>query len=99
MALIRDIDGASASLQTMLETLVKMVLDLGIVALAEGIETEEHVDRARVLGATHGQGWLFGRPSATPLAVNGTGSLPAPRSTAATQDRVPAVLRPRREAC
>jgi EAL domain-containing protein (putative c-di-GMP-specific phosphodiesterase class I) len=34
----------------------------GALVLAEGIETEEHVIRARSLGATHGQGWFFGRP-------------------------------------
>jgi EAL domain-containing protein (putative c-di-GMP-specific phosphodiesterase class I) len=34
--------------------------------LAEGIETEEHLARARAVGATLGQGWLFGRPG--PLA-------------------------------
>ncbi len=39
MGLIRGIDQAAAARQTMLETLVKMVLDLGIVALAEGVET------------------------------------------------------------
>ena len=32
------------------------------IVLAEGIETLEHLDRARVLGAQLGQGWLFGRP-------------------------------------
>ena len=34
----------------------------GAVILAEGIETEEHLQRALALGATYGQGWLFGRP-------------------------------------
>ncbi|MCZ4491108.1 MAG: diguanylate cyclase [Conexibacter sp.] len=38
----------------------------GAMILAEGIETEEHVAIARTLGATLGQGWLFGRPA--PLA-------------------------------
>lgn len=38
----------------------------GALVLAEGIETEEHVFRARALGATHGQGWFFGRPGALP---------------------------------
>lgn len=32
--------------------------------LAEGIETQEHLDRALSLGATLGQGWLLGRPTA-----------------------------------
>jgi EAL domain-containing protein (putative c-di-GMP-specific phosphodiesterase class I) len=34
----------------------------GATLLAEGIETEEHLARARAIGATLGQGWLFGRP-------------------------------------
>lgn len=34
----------------------------GAVVLAEGIETEEHRERALALGATWGQGFLFGRP-------------------------------------
>ena len=34
----------------------------GAVVLAEGIETDEHLAMARALGATLGQGWLFGRP-------------------------------------
>ncbi|WP_051221338.1 diguanylate cyclase domain-containing protein [Conexibacter woesei] len=34
----------------------------GAHVLAEGIETEEHRLIARSLGATLGQGWLFGRP-------------------------------------
>ncbi len=38
----------------------------GAAILAEGIETEAHVSVARSLGATLGQGWLWGRPG--PLA-------------------------------
>lgn len=36
----------------------------GAVVLAEGIETDEHRVTALALGATYGQGWLFGRPEA-----------------------------------
>ncbi len=45
----------------------------GACLLAEGIETEQDLRRARELGATWGQGWLFGRPG--PLAA----ALPRPR--------------------
>jgi EAL domain-containing protein (putative c-di-GMP-specific phosphodiesterase class I) len=38
----------------------------GALVLAEGIETAAHLATARALGATLGQGYLFGRPSATP---------------------------------
>ena len=34
----------------------------GARVLAEGLETEAHVERALSLGATLGQGWKFGRP-------------------------------------
>jgi EAL domain-containing protein (putative c-di-GMP-specific phosphodiesterase class I) len=36
----------------------------GALLLAEGIETQAHLEAARSLGARFGQGWLFGRPSA-----------------------------------
>lgn len=38
----------------------------GAIVLAEGIESEAHLRRALALGATHGQGWLFGRPGPLP---------------------------------
>lgn len=38
----------------------------GALLLAEGIETEEHLLRARSVGATLGQGWHYGRPDALP---------------------------------
>ncbi|WP_415973957.1 EAL domain-containing protein [Rhodococcus sp. 077-4] len=36
------------------------------ILLAEGIETHRHLRRARALGATLGQGWMFGRPMPLP---------------------------------
>lgn len=35
----------------------------GATLVAEGIETPEHVEIARALGADYGQGWLYGRPT------------------------------------
>jgi diguanylate cyclase (GGDEF)-like protein len=40
----------------------------GALVLAEGIETEAHLATARALGATLGQGWLFGRPAPESVA-------------------------------
>ncbi|RFA12301.1 hypothetical protein B7R22_15965 [Subtercola boreus] len=37
--------------------------EFGAVVVAEGVETEQHVSQALALGATLGQGYLFGRPS------------------------------------
>jgi hypothetical protein len=34
----------------------------GARVLVEGLETDAHLERALALGATLGQGWLFGRP-------------------------------------
>jgi hypothetical protein len=44
----------------------------GAVILAEGIETEHQRERALAMGATLGQGWLFGRPGPL-LRRRGTG--------------------------
>ncbi|SNS72980.1 EAL domain, c-di-GMP-specific phosphodiesterase class I (or its enzymatically inactive variant) [Asanoa hainanensis] len=41
----------------------------GAQIVAEGVERHEHVDVARSLGATLGQGWLFGRPGPLPNAI------------------------------
>lgn len=46
----------------------------GAVILAEGIETEEHEQLARVFGATYVQGYRYGRPGPLPETV------PAPRA-------------------
>jgi diguanylate cyclase (GGDEF)-like protein/PAS domain S-box-containing protein len=48
----------------------------GAVVLAEGIEDERHLRVARALGATLGQGWLFGRPQPGPVAALEVGRLP-----------------------
>ena len=44
----------------------------GAVILAEGIENADHLRMAQAMGATLGQGWLFGRPSPG-LAAGPTG--------------------------
>ena len=40
----------------------------GALVLAEGIETEDHAQLALMMGASLGQGWLFGRPAPLPPA-------------------------------
>lgn len=49
-----------------LRSLAAMSRELGIVTLAEGVETEEEYGLAVAAGIPHGQGWHFGRPM--PLA-------------------------------
>ncbi|MET0227444.1 MAG: EAL domain-containing protein, partial [Actinomycetes bacterium] len=48
----------------------------GATILAEGIETPEHADIARAMGAVVGQGWLFGRPGPLPEAPGPVSWLP-----------------------
>ncbi|GAB3353366.1 hypothetical protein GCM10027300_19740 [Modestobacter lapidis] len=50
----------------------------GALVLAEGIEDAAHLRMARALGATLGQGWLFGRPAAVPAPGHRTAALPLP---------------------
>ena len=50
----------------------------GAAVLAEGIEDDHHLAMARALGATLGQGWLFGRPSDVPATDRPSGVLPPP---------------------
>ena len=45
----------------------------GCDVLAEGIETAEHVELARALGARLGQGWHLGRPAPLPDATRTAG--------------------------
>jgi EAL domain-containing protein (putative c-di-GMP-specific phosphodiesterase class I) len=62
ISLIRGIDRLESK-QRMLENLVGMAIDLGILPAAEGIETVEEADVCRQLGFRYGQGYLLGRPS------------------------------------
>jgi EAL domain-containing protein (putative c-di-GMP-specific phosphodiesterase class I) len=55
----------------------------GTTVLAEGIENAKHLERARQLGATLGQGWYFGRPAPLPA------TLPSPRRAVPLLDRTP----------
>ena len=47
----------------------------GALVLAEGIEDAAHLQMARALGATLGQGWLFGRPGTGAAAGQTIGQL------------------------
>jgi diguanylate cyclase (GGDEF)-like protein/PAS domain S-box-containing protein len=50
----------------------------GALILAEGIESEKHLAAARALGARLGQGWLLGRPAASPDRSRAEGRLVLP---------------------
>lgn len=63
IGLVRGIDMADESRLQMIRTLVKMVRDLDIKSLAEGIETEAEASMCRELGFQLAQGYYFGRPA------------------------------------
>jgi EAL domain-containing protein (putative c-di-GMP-specific phosphodiesterase class I) len=54
----------------------------GAVLLAEGIEDDAHLTMAQALGATLGQGWLFGRPAPGPVADRAVAELVLPHPAA-----------------
>lgn len=64
MRLIRDIHTAPESRRRMLGSLVRMVRELGVTPLAEGIEQAQEADVCRELGFQLFQGYYFGRPAA-----------------------------------
>ena len=55
----------------------------GAIVLAEGVEHDDHLRRARSMGATYGQGWHFGKPMALPATAAPDRPLPdVPRPVA-----------------
>lgn len=65
--MIMGLDRADASRKQMVESLVAMCRQLGIVTLAEGVETAAEADACRQCGFELMQGYHFGRPA--PLAA------------------------------
>lgn len=63
ISLIRSIDVAELSRRRMLKSLVDMVRELDIQALAEGIETPEEAEACVEIGFDLAQGYHFGRPA------------------------------------
>ncbi len=63
LALIRDIDRAPAQRQRMLASLVRMVQELGVQPLAEGMETEGEAKTCVELGFQLNQGFYYGVPA------------------------------------
>ena len=63
ISLIRGLDAADASRRRMIEALVRMVRELDIAALAEGIETAAEAAVCREIGFDLAQGFHYGRPA------------------------------------
>jgi EAL domain-containing protein (putative c-di-GMP-specific phosphodiesterase class I) len=63
ISLIRQIHLAPKRLCQMISTFIKVAHDLGIAALAEGIECYEEAEVCQKLGFDLAQGFYFGRPA------------------------------------
>lgn len=63
IGLIRDIDKRSAQQQQLVASLVRMVREIGIVALAEGVERDQEAEMCRELGFELAQGFFYGKPA------------------------------------
>jgi EAL domain-containing protein (putative c-di-GMP-specific phosphodiesterase class I) len=48
--------------ELMLRAIIQLAHNLGIWALAEGVETQEQYETLRRAGCRYGQGWYFGQP-------------------------------------
>ena len=62
--ILTNVHEASVQHRNMLETLVTMTKDLGIVALAEGIECQAEAEVCREIGFELAQGYYYGKPAA-----------------------------------
>lgn len=61
--LVHGLNEASAAKQKLVSDLVRMVKELGSMALAEGVETEAEAEICRQMGFDLLQGYLTGRPA------------------------------------
>lgn len=69
MGLIRDIHLASDRKRRVVGDLVRLVRDLGSLALAEGVESEAEAEVCRALGFQLIQGYLTGKPVLIPVTA------------------------------
>ncbi len=63
IAFIRNIHQAKPQRREMVRTLVKLVVDMGITTLAEGIECEEEAQACLEMGFEYAQGYHLGHPA------------------------------------
>lgn len=69
MSLVRDIDHAPARQQMMLSSLVRLVREVGIIPLAEGIENEGEHNTIAELGFEMAQGYYYGKPASLSMTT------------------------------
>ncbi len=61
-SLIQNLPNASSEKQNLVRMLVELSKNLGIITVAEGIETQQEADLCRLLGFELGQGFYYGKP-------------------------------------
>lgn len=61
LSFVRAMDSDPRALR-IVQSIVEMSYDLGLITVAEGIETQSQRDTLREMGCIFGQGYLFGRP-------------------------------------
>ena len=67
ISLIRSLDKDNRH-SAMVESLVQMISAAGYRVVAEGVETQQTLEKVRQIGFSHVQGYLFGRPAAKAVA-------------------------------
>ena len=68
--LVRGLATASPQRRTATAALIRMVQDLGVVALAEGVETREEAEICHECGFELAQGFFFGKPQPSVFWLN-----------------------------
>jgi EAL domain-containing protein (putative c-di-GMP-specific phosphodiesterase class I) len=68
MDLVRDLD-SSLPRRIIIDAVVKMCRELGVLVIAEGIETQAELDALRGLGVRYIQGYLFAKPEFERLPI------------------------------
>jgi EAL domain-containing protein (putative c-di-GMP-specific phosphodiesterase class I) len=72
--MIHDIHFASSERRNMLANLVRLVIELGVIPLAEGVECAEEDNVCREMGFQLGQGYHYGMPA--PVAAYTVSTMP-----------------------
>ena len=73
---VRDLADGDSPADALAAGVAGLASGLNLVSIAEGIETPEQFALLRRQGWTHGQGYLFGRPQATPAMEPLPGAVP-----------------------
>lgn len=68
MSLVRGI-GESVTKQRVVQSMTTLGVSLGMVVLAEGVETQDEMNALLRLGCSYFQGYLFAKPAPLPFSV------------------------------